>query len=241
MSAAPDSIAPRAPGSDDARDGTAGHVHPRRSFVLRVGLTGGIACGKTTVAGHFAERGATVIDADAIAHRLIEPGGAAYDAVAREFGALVARPDGTLDRVRLGRLIFADPSRRVLLESILHPLIHAEENAVITGLSGDEGASRIAVVNAALLIEAGYWRDYHRLVVVHCAEEIQVRRIQERDKLSREDALARIAAQMPSAEKLKLAHYAIDTSASLEATAARARAIYRHLQHDLVALAEERP
>jgi len=241
MSGPPDPATRETPGLDSPRDRAAGHVHARRSFVLRVGLTGGIACGKSTVARHFAEHGATVIDADAIAHQLIEPGGAAYDAVAREFGAVVARPDGTLDRARLGHLVFADRSRRVLLESILHPLIHAEESAIIARLPGDDGASRIAVVNAALLIEAGYWRDYHRLVVVHCAEAIQVQRLEQRDHLSREDALARISTQMPTAEKMKLAHYAIDTSDGFEATSARARAIYRHLQHDLVALADERP
>jgi dephospho-CoA kinase len=241
MSGPPDPAGPGAAGLHAARERAADHVHARRSFVLRVGLTGGIASGKSTVARHFAEQGATIIDADAIAHGLIEPGGAAYDAVTREFGSVVARPDGTLDRARLGRLVFADPSRRVLLESILHPLIHAEENAIIARLPGDDGTSRIAVVNAALLIEAGYWRDYHRLVVVHCAEAIQVQRIEDRDHLSREEILARIATQMPTAEKLKLAHYAIDTGDGFEATSVRARAIYRHLQHDLVALADERP
>ena len=152
----------------------------------------------------------------------------------------IARPDGTLDRARLGRLVFADPDRRSRLEAILHPLIHAEENAVIARLVAESGASRIAVVNAALLIEAGFWRDYHRIVVVHCAPEVQLQRLEQRDHLSREDAQARVAAQMPTEEKLKVAHYAIDTSPGFEATAVRAREVYRHLQHDLVALGEER-
>lgn len=236
----PREAGPPPPSPGAPRNAPPAHVHGRRTFILRVGLTGGIASGKSTVARHFAEQGATVIDADAIAHRLIEPDGAAHDSVAREFGPEVVRPDGTLDRVRLGRLVFADPGRRARLEAILHPLIHAEENAVITRLAGEVDASRIAVSNAALLIEAGFWRDYHRIVVVHCAPEIQLQRIEQRDHLSREDALARIAAQMPNAEKLKVGHYAIDTSAGLEATATRAREVYRHLQHDLVALAEER-
>ena len=225
-------VAPR----DDPHD----HTHARRTFILKVGLTGGIACGKSTVARHFAEQGATVIDADVIAHRLIEPGAAAHDSVAREFGPEVVRPDGTLDRARLGRLVFADAARRGRLEAILHPLIHAEETAVIARLAAEGGASRIAVVNAALLIEAGLWRDYHRIVVVHCAPEIQLQRIMDRDHFSREEALARVAAQMPAAEKIKVGHYAIDTTAGFDATSARARVVYRHLQHDLVALAEER-
>ena len=211
-----------------------------RAFILRVGLTGGIASGKTTVAGHFAALGAAIIDADDIAHRLIAPGGAAYETVTREFGPEIVRPDGTLDRSALGRIVFADPQRRLRLEAILHPLIHSEEGAVIDRLAAEGGGSRIAVVNAALIIEAGFWRDYHRVVVVHCPPEVQVERIMRRDRLGRDDALARIATQMPVAEKIRLAHYAIDTSADFAATEVRAREVFRHLQHDLVAMAQGR-
>ena len=207
---------------------------PAPAFVLRVGLTGGIASGKSTVARALAEQGATVLDADALAHRLVEPGGAAYAAVAREFGEAL-RPDGAVDRARLGRIVFADAARRARLEAILHPLIRAEEAASIDRIAA-AGHPGIVVVNAALLVETGFWRDYHRLVVVHCPPEVQAERIVRRDHLSPEEARARIAAQMPVAEKVKVAHYAIDTSGTIEETDARAREVYLRLQHDLEAL-----
>ncbi len=220
-----------------------GSVHPgqeaRRGkpFILRVGLTGGIATGKTTVARIFATLGATILDADDIAHRLVEKGGAAYGRVAEAFGQEVLNTDGSINRGRLGRIIFADPARRALLESILHPMIRQEE-AILVGLLADSGQGRIAVTNAALLIETGYYRDYHRVIVVHCAPDIQVERILRRDALSEGEARARISTQMDAREKLKVAHYAIDTSTTLAATETRARAVFRHLQQDLQALSD---
>jgi dephospho-CoA kinase len=213
----------------DARQG--------KPFILRVGLTGGIATGKTTVARIFATLGATILDADDIAHRLVEKGGAAYGGVVEAFGQEVLNPDGSINRSRLGRIIFADSARRALLESILHPMIRQEE-AILVGLLADSGQGRIAVTNAALLIETGYYRDYHRVIVVHCTEAIQIERILRRDALSEEEARARISTQMPAREKLKVAHYAIDTSTTLAATETRARAVFRHLQQDLQALSE---
>ena len=220
---------------------TPAHVHPEerhgRPFVLRVGLTGGIATGKTTVARIFATLGATVLDADEIAHRLVEKGGAAYDRVAEAYGKEILTEDGSIDRRRLGRIIFADAQRRALLESILHPLIRDEE-ARLVDLLADTGQGRIAVTNAALLIETGFYRDYHRVIVVHCDLEEQVSRILKRDDLSEEEARARIAAQMDHREKLKVAHYAIDTTPGFAATETRGRAVFRHLQQDLQALSD---
>jgi dephospho-CoA kinase len=226
-----------------------GHPHPSgpapgpggagaaraRPFVLRVGLTGGIATGKSTVARIFATLGATILDADEIAHRLIEKSGPAYAAVVEAFGGEVLHPDGSVDRRRLGGVVFADAERRARLEAILHPLIRKEE-ATLVDLLSDTGQGRIAVTNAALLIETGFYRDYHRVIVVQCAPEVQVERIVKRDALSAAEARARIAAQMDAREKAKHAHYVIDTTASLEQTESRARAVFRHLQHDLQAL-----
>jgi dephospho-CoA kinase len=203
--------------------------------VLRVGLTGGIACGKTTVAHHFASWGAKVIDADLLARRLVEPGAAGYDPVVRAFGPGILAADGTIDRAVLGRAVFADTRRRAELEAILHPLIAAEEGAAIERLAAS-GRGGIAIVNAALLVEAGTYRTYDRLVLVHCAEEIQVARIVTRDGLSRDDALARVRSQLPTAEKLKVAHYAIDTGEGFDATEAQARAVWGSLERDLAAL-----
>ena len=226
--------------SPDAEGHPAHHAEedswPTTPFVLRVGLTGGIATGKSTVGRIFIELGATVLDADQIAHRLIDRGAPAYDRVVKAFGSEIMRADGSIDRSRLGSVIFADAGRRRVLESILHPLIRAEEAARIE--SHTQRGGRIAVSNGALLIEAGIHRDYHRLVVVHCDASIQIERLMNRDKLSETDARARIEVQMPTSEKLKLAHYTIDTSPGFEATESGARAIFRHLQFDLRALSK---
>src|SRR5262249_14846973 len=158
----------------------------------------------------FASLGATILDADEIAHRLVEKGAPAYDPVVGAFGEEILNPDGSINRSRLARIIFADTAKRSVLESILHPLIRRAEGHLVE-LLADAGQGRIAVSNAALLIETGFYRDYHRVVVVHCALEAQLDRIMRRDGLSEDEARVRIAAQMDTKEKLKVAHYAIDT------------------------------
>lgn len=204
-------------------------------FVLRVGLTGGIASGKSTVARTFGALGATVIDADEIAHRLIDRGAAAYDRVVEAFGPEILRGDGSIDRGRLGRIVFGDTGQRQRLEAILHPLIRAEAEARIR--SQTRLGSRIAISNAALLVETGLYKDYDRLVVTHCDEAMQIERLMSRDRMPEEEARRRVAAQMPTAEKVKVAHYTIDTGDGFARTEMRARAVYRHLQFDLQALA----
>jgi len=208
--------------------------------ILRVGLTGGIATGKTTVARHFEAWGATVIDADRLARDLVEPGAAGYAPVVAEFGPGIVAADGRIDRSALARIVFADPARRARLEAILHPLIFAAEAEALARLAASApevlaGNAGIAVVNAALLVEAGTWRHYQRLVVVHCDESIQVDRLMRRDRLTRDAALARVRAQMPARDKLKLAHYAIDTGGTEGATEARSRDVFTALLRDRAA------
>lgn len=220
--------------------GSQGPSGTRRGSILRVGLTGGIATGKTTVARHFESWGATVVDADRLARDLVEPGAAGYAPVVAEFGPGVVAPDGRIDRPALARIVFADPSRRARLEGILHPLIFAAEEAALDRLAASppevvSGNAGIAVVNAALLVEAGTWRNYQRLVVVHCDESVQVSRLMLRDRMTREDALARVRAQTPTREKLKLAHYAIDTSGSEAQTEERSRDVFAALLRDRAA------
>jgi dephospho-CoA kinase len=212
----------------------------RAGGVLRVGLTGGIATGKTTVAGHFSAWGATVVDADVLARELVEPGAAGYAPVVQEFGPGIVDAAGRIDRTALGRIVFADPARRTRLEAILHPLIFAAEEAALDRLAASKpdvlaGNAGIAVVNAALLVEAGTYKRYQRLVVVHCDEAIQVERLLRRDRLTRDEAQARIRAQMPTREKLKLAHYAIDTSDGEKETEARSRDVFEALLRDRAA------
>jgi dephospho-CoA kinase len=226
---------PQVPAAEAAPDRPP--VRPGRPFVLRVGLTGGIATGKSTVARIFSGLGASVLDADFIARRLLEKEAPGYGPAVAAFGRDILGVDGTIDRVRLGRIVFAEPERRAALEAILHPLIRAEE-ARFVDLLADTGQGRIAVTNAALLIETGFYRDYHRVVVVQCSLQTQIDRILRRDGLSESDARARIAAQMDADEKARVAHYLIDTTAGMAQTEARARVVYRHLQQDLLALSE---
>lgn len=197
--------------------------------MLRVGLTGSIAVGKSFVSGVLAELGCHVLDADEVARRVVEPGAEGLRAVVAAFGESVLRPDGTLDRARLGRMVFEDGAKRRLLNSVLHPLIIAEQDAWLRRREGEDPRG-VAVVDAALMIESGGHRRFDRLVVVHCRPELQLERLMRRNGLSREEAISRIAAQMPQEEKLRHADYRIDTSGSFEETRERTADVYAELR-----------
>jgi dephospho-CoA kinase len=196
--------------------------------MLKVGLTGGIAVGKSTVMGVLAELGAVCFDADRIAREVVEPGRPALATIVAEFGREVLGPDGSLDRAALGRVVFADAERRRRLEAILHPTIIAEQDRLVAeALARDPEA--IVVVDAALMIESGGYKRFDLLVVVHCDPETQLARLMRRNALSRDEALARVAAQMPQAEKLAYADLAIDTSGTLDETRRRTEAVWAEL------------
>jgi dephospho-CoA kinase len=197
--------------------------------MLRVGLTGSIATGKSFVSGVLAGLGCHVVDADELARRVVEPGTRGLGAVVEEFGAEVLGADGTLDRARLGALVFGDARRRERLNSILHPLIIAEQDAVLRRWE-EEDPRGVAVVDAALLIESGGYRRFDKLVVVHCRPEEQLERLMRRNSLSREEAERRVAAQIPQEEKLRYADFSIDTSGSFEETRARTEEVFRALR-----------
>jgi dephospho-CoA kinase len=184
--------------------------------MLRVGLTGGIACGKSTVAAILRELGCTVLDADTLAHRLMEPGKPAYDELVREFGSSILRPDGTIDRKALGAIVFADRARLDRLNRIVHPRVIEGRDRQLAEmeLANPRG---IAVVEAALLVEAGYHKNLDRLLVAWCRPEQQRERLRERG-LSTEEIEQRIAAQMPVDEKRRLADTVIDCSGDLKDT-----------------------
>lgn len=196
--------------------------------MLTVGLTGGIAVGKSTVMATLGELGAVCFDADAIARSVVEPGTPALDRVIDAFGSEVCAPDGTLDRAALGRIVFADPARRRMLEAILHPPIIAEQDRLIAE-AGRTDPDAIVVVDAALMIESGSFRRFDVLVVVHCSPEVQMERLMRRNGISADEARQRIDAQMPQAEKLALADIAIDTSGSRDDTRARTIAAWAEL------------
>ena len=200
--------------------------------VLRVGLTGGIASGKTTVARMLSELGGFVVDADRIAHELLAPGGRAVDAVVGRFGREVLDARGGIDRGALGKLVFADPATREALNAIVHPEVRRELDLRIESFRHDEGGGPIAVVDAALLVETGRHRAFDRLVVVSCGRATQLARILERGGVTREAAEARIEAQAPLEDKLAVADYVIDTETSLDETRRRTEGVYTALLED---------
>ncbi|MBN2265529.1 MAG: dephospho-CoA kinase [Candidatus Aminicenantes bacterium] len=203
----------------------------RRNRVLRVALTGGIACGKSVVARILAEKGCAVYSADEAAHRLTLPGRPAWARVIARFGRSILRADGTIDRAALGRIVFSDPEARRALEGIVHPLVLADREKTARRLER-QGRARVFVVEAALTIEAGYAGHFDRVVVVHCRQADQIKRLRERDGISRAAALRKIGAQMPMKEKLKHADYAIDASGSLAGTVEQAERLHAQLVQD---------
>jgi dephospho-CoA kinase len=195
---------------------------------LSVGLTGGIASGKSTVSRQLAALGCHVIDADVLAREVVAPGEPAWRQVVEAFGREVLRPDGSLDRARLGALVFADPEKRRRLEAITHPAIQSRRQAALDDLAA-RGFDGLVVQDAALLIEVGGAASVDRLVVVYADPAIQLDRLMRRDTLDEAEARRRIASQMPLQEKVRLAHYVIDNSDSVEETAAQVRAVHAAL------------
>lgn len=199
--------------------------------ILRVGLTGGISSGKTTVAGFLAELGAFVLDADAIAHELMAPGGSAHDEVVERFGPEILDADGSIRRPVLARRIFLDRAEREALDAIVHPRILWEvERRIVRYLV--TGHAPVAVVDAALLVESGAHRDLHQLVVVRCSRDVQLQRLMARSGLSAEEALARIDSQASLEDKLAAADYIIDTDTTLRETRHQTEQVYARLLGD---------
>ena len=197
--------------------------------MLKVGLTGSIAVGKSFVLRTLAELGCHVIDADEIARLVVAPDTPGLELVAEAFGPEILRSDGALDRPKLGAIIFSDADKRAQLNSILHPLIIAAQDERIRQLESADPEG-IVVIDAALMIESGGYRRLDKLIVVHCRPEIQLQRLMARDQLSLEIAQQRIASQMPQAEKIKFADYLIDTSGGFEATRSQAVELFQQLK-----------
>jgi len=206
-----------------------------RRFRL-VGLTGGIATGKSTVSAMFAHLGARVVDADLLAREVVMAGQPALAEIAREFGAGVLREDGSLDRKRLGDIVFADGVRRKRLEQITHPAIRARQQRILSAYE-EEAFTGIVIWDAALLIEGGGAKAMDRVVVVVADEATQLRRLVERDGFSEAEARRRIASQMPLADKVKVADHVIDNSGPRAETERRVVLVYRALLAELQAIA----
>ncbi|MEP7336686.1 MAG: dephospho-CoA kinase [Acidobacteriota bacterium] len=197
--------------------------------MLKVGLTGGIATGKSYVLSVLGKLGCNILDADLTAREVVEPGQPAFNEIVTHFGREILGSDGTLDRTKLGAIVFNDTRQREKLNSIVHPKVYeaqAQWLAEVERCNPDA----IAIIDAALLIETGSYRRFDKLIVVHCGPEIQLERLMARNHLSQEEALARIASQMPSAEKLNYADYSIDTTLGFEDTQRQAKAIFQQLK-----------
>jgi dephospho-CoA kinase len=201
--------------------------------MLRVGLTGGLASGKSFVGRSLVDLGADLgcllIQADELGRQVQEPGGEAYDDVVREFGREILNADGSLNRRRLAAVAFHDPDRLNKLNALIHPHVRdrrlkLEQEFARTHPHG------IAVTEAAILIETGSYREYDRLIVAVCSPALQVERAMARDHLTREEVLDRMRRQMPLDQKVKFADYVIDTSGTKEETLALTRAVYESLR-----------
>jgi len=204
-----------------------------RKFLL-VGLTGGIATGKSTVSDIFRRLGCVIIDADVLAREVVEPGQPAYDELVAEFGRGILQPDGTLDRKKVGAIVFAAAAKRERLEAITHPRIRERFATKLDELVARDFAG-IVVFDAPVLIESGNYKTMDRLVVVATDEATQARRLTARDALDGVETERRIASQMPVAAKAKLAHYVVDNSGDREATIAEVRRVHAALLADLKA------
>jgi dephospho-CoA kinase len=196
--------------------------------MLRVGLTGSIGVGKSFVASVLAELGCHVLDADRTAREVVEPGSPGLLAVTRAFGPEVVREDGTLDRERVGSIVFADDDKRALLNSILHPYIKSRQDGFLRAWEAED-PDGIGIVDAALMIESGGYKRFDKLIVVHCDPEKQLQRVLTRNNLARDAAEQRIRAQMSQEEKKKFADYLIDTSEGFEVTRERTKEVYKEL------------
>jgi len=197
--------------------------------MLKVGLTGGLASGKTFVGEVLASSGCLLIQADELGHEVLAPGGEAYDAVVREFGREILKDAGLIDRQRLATLVFASPGQLARLNALVHPSVVRREEESIAEFAAREPRG-IAVVEAAILIETGSYKRFDRIVLVWCAEEQQVERALRREGAEEGNVRARISRQMPLEEKRKFADFVIDTSGRKEDTLRQARAVYEALR-----------
>ena len=209
--------------------------------MLKVGLTGGIASGKTVVGEMFVALGAQLIQADQISHELMQPGQTVYEEVVQKFGSHILNPDGTVNRPRLAEAAFGrpgegTPSRVAELNQIVHPAVIRRQDDWMEEI-GRRDRKAIAIVEAALILEAGAAKRFDQLIVVTCSEEQRVQRFAARLKVdlatARQEVTRRMAAQLPDQEKVKAADIVIDNSGSLDSTQAQVRQIYQQLRKEL--------
>jgi dephospho-CoA kinase len=196
--------------------------------MLKVGLTGSIAVGKTFVCDVFRELGCHVLDADKTARDVVRKGTPGLEKIVSEFGEEILSADGELDRRKMASIVFADEKMRLLLNSVVHPLVFESQNEWLAAREAED-PDGIAIVDAALMIESGGFRRFDKLIVVWCEPDIQFERLIKRDGLSEADARKRIASQMPQDEKKGYADLLIDTSGGFETTRVQCRQVHSKL------------
>lgn len=197
--------------------------------MLKVGLTGSIAVGKSFVCDVFRELGCHILDADITAREVVEPGTDGFRRIVEEFGDQILQPNGSLNRQKIGAIVFTDESKRLLLNSIVHPLVLEMQNRWIEDVAKTD-PDGIAIVDAALMIESGGYERFEQLIVVWCEPAIQLERLMLRDSLSETEAKKRIAAQMPQDEKKRFADHLIDTSRGFENTRCQVIDVFEKLK-----------
>ena len=197
--------------------------------MLKVGLTGGIATGKTVVGSMFVELGCRLIDSDRITHEVLEPGEEVHQDVVREFGTGILDGDGRIDRSILGSIVFNDRERREVLNRLVHPAVLRRQEEFFEEVARED-LDAVAMVDAALMIETGSYTRYDFLVVVVCTLEQQRQRLLERTGLDETEVELRIRSQMTSEEKARYADFLIDNSGSLESTREQVRTAYEQLR-----------
>jgi dephospho-CoA kinase len=197
--------------------------------MLKVGLTGGLASGKSFVGQALADLGCHLIQADELGHQVLAREGEAFDPVVAEFGAGILAPDGSIDRQLLAAEVFTRPERLAALSRLVHPPVIRRENE-LTARIAEREPEAIVVVEAAVMIEAGSHTRFDKMILAVCSQAQQVERAMLRDRITREKALARIGRQMPLEEKLKFADYVIDTSGDKAETLRQVREVYHLLR-----------
>jgi len=197
--------------------------------MLIVGLTGGVASGKTAVSKVLKEQGAYIIDADQIARELVKPRKPAWKEIIRAFGQEILQEDGSIHRKKLAGKVFADAKQRKRLNRMLHPRIRKEMDRRVKEI-GQRDPEAIVVIDAPLLVELGNHRQMDKLIVVTSTRTQQIERLKDRDGANREEALKIVSSQMPLEEKLKFADFVIRNEGSLEETKRKAREVFRELR-----------
>ncbi len=197
--------------------------------MLKVGLTGGMACGKSFVAAELGRLGCHVIEADEVGHQVLEPGGEAYEAVVAAFGREILDAGGRIDRTRLGERVFGDPDQLGELNAIVHPAVRARASRAF-GEIGARDPHGIVIYAAAILIESGAYKEVDKIIVVSCTRAQQIERALHRPEATEASVLARLERQMPLEKKTEFADYIIDTSGAKEDTLRQTEMVYRELR-----------